>query len=238
MKAPNPEKRYKNPLPKISEASDEDQKLEVAEPVDGSSAQTTSGLTREVPSMRTPNSTTFANADGTSTMRVYSQPHYVPDGKGGFVELNSTLRDGAFGRLEPVAAAPVSIATVGSDAQLVKVQLRDSYYFGFGLAGAAAAAVTVAGDEAVFEDVRPHADVRLSATATGIKESIVLESAAARGRGRSPCRCRVLRLAWMKRPVRSSWYRWAALSRVSSRRATWLIQPIRATAGPARCPRA
>jgi hypothetical protein len=130
---------------------------------------------------RTPYSTEFSNPDGSRTRQIFEQVTYVPDAAGGLHPVDVSLRrDPGDGRLEPARSlSSVSFATTSAAPDVARLDLGDGVSLGFGLAGAAAVPVTVEGDAAVYRGVRPDADLELSATTFGLKESIVLWSAKA-----------------------------------------------------------
>jgi hypothetical protein len=105
----------------------------------------------------------------------------VPDPAGGFSPLDLSLRhDPADGRLEPTRSmSPASFATNAGAADMARLDLGDGVSLGFGVTNAAAVPVVAQGDAAVYRGLRPNADLELSATTFGLKESIVLRSAAA-----------------------------------------------------------
>ena len=139
-----------------------------------------SGLVVEVESARTPRSTEVANPDGTFSSRVFDEVSFVPDGSGGLRPVDVTLSSRApDGRWLPAAAAGVSLASAADDAELARWDVG-GVVVGFGLAGAAVGvAASVDGGVARYVGVARDADVELSAAAEGLKEVIVLKSAAA-----------------------------------------------------------
>ncbi|WP_328645689.1 DUF6531 domain-containing protein [Amycolatopsis sp. NBC_00348] len=136
----------------------------------------------ERPQDRTENTETFDNPDGTRTLRVHSGPSNVrrPDGSWQPADLN--LVAGADGRLRPkTSAADVSFATSAA-ADPVATFGVDGLSLGYALRDAAPAAGQVHGDAVTYPAVRPDTDLRLTATAGGLEEELVLHSARAQTR--------------------------------------------------------
>jgi hypothetical protein len=98
-----------------------------------------SGDSVELTALRTPFSARFANADGTTTVRVFDEVAFVPDGAGSLVEFDATLRvRDEDGRLAPAAAAAVSFSVSSQDAQLARLDLGGGRFVGFGVVSARA----------------------------------------------------------------------------------------------------
>jgi RHS repeat-associated protein len=147
--------------------------------VDGSFDGFGSGLSTEDVAARTPRSTVFHHPDGTSTLRVFDEVAFVRGAGGGFVPLDARLsaRVGD-GRLVPAAASAVSVAGSAADVSVGELALPGGALVAFGVDGAAPVAVVADGSVARFPGVRSDADIELSATGEGLKELIVLRSAA------------------------------------------------------------
>lgn len=74
---------------------------------------------------------------------------------------------------------PVEIATDAAAEQVASVEVAEGASVGFGFDGASEVPAEVEGDTAVFADVVPGVDLELTAQPGGVKEAIVLDSAAA-----------------------------------------------------------
>jgi hypothetical protein len=155
------------------------------------------GVSTEDPFARTPYSTTFNNPDGTTTLRLYEGVSFVPDpATGSLRRLEPTLVRRANGRWEPAAAADVSIAGLATDAAIATLRLGGGAEVGFGLDAASGVPVKADGSVARFAGVARDSDIELSATATGIKEDIVLHSASAPTSWLFPLRTKGVTPAW------------------------------------------
>ena len=140
----------------------------------------TPGQSVEDVSARTPTSMVFVNPDGTRTLRAYNGVAFVPDGAGGMRWADPTLaRPAGSARLAPVAASAVSFASVADDPELMRLQLGGGRSVAFGVNGAAVVGASADGDVARYSGLRSGADLELSATATGMKETLVLRSPSA-----------------------------------------------------------
>ncbi|HEU5110217.1 MAG TPA: DNRLRE domain-containing protein, partial [Micromonosporaceae bacterium] len=137
------------------------------------------GRSVERPEGRTARTTEFANPDGSKTARIYDGTAFVRDAAGRFRPYDNSLSAGGDGRLVPAAAAPVSLAPRADDAQVASLALGDGVSVGFAVDGAAPAGGLVKGATVTYPGVRAQADLRLTATDVGVKEEIVLRSAAA-----------------------------------------------------------
>jgi hypothetical protein len=132
---------------------------------------------KELPAQRSATVREFQNEDGTRTRRVYSQPVNAqrPDGSWAPIDLDLTAGGG---RIMPkLAPYQVSFAPTAAEGKLAAVTLDGAHEVAFGLRGAAATSGQVSGERVDYAKVRPDADLRLSATANGLKEAIVLRSA-------------------------------------------------------------
>src|SRR6266545_1619764 len=102
----------------------------------------------------------------------------------------------ADGRLHEKANVPsADFAAVGTDPALASVRVDAAHTFAFGLAGAAPVTPTVSGNTARYASVLPDTDLVEQAVAIGMKESIVLRSAAAASSWVFPLRLRGLTAA-------------------------------------------
>ncbi|WP_043814228.1 RHS repeat-associated core domain-containing protein [Allokutzneria albata] len=124
---------------------------------------------------RTDRTATFRNADGTSTLRIYSDQAHVraPDGRWAPVDLALARDQG--GRLRPaMGPTEVSFAARSRDAALMRVALPKGASLAYSLVGAADVPAVTSGATATYRQVLPGIDLRLSATRAGGKEDLIL----------------------------------------------------------------
>ncbi|WP_159012053.1 FG-GAP-like repeat-containing protein [Streptomyces sp. NRRL F-5123] len=145
----------------------------------------------EVTSQRGKYVQTFANADGTSTTRVYKDPQFYETSDGSWEPVDTTVSAAAVERSAFISGpmtttsgwavdssqSPLSFAPTAAGDPVVTMRLDDSHSVGYGVAGAAAVPGQASGDSVSYADARPGADLELRATATGVKEDVVLKSA-------------------------------------------------------------
>lgn len=129
------------------------------------------GMSREVPTERTPRSTVFVNPDGTKTRRLYQDDAFVRGQRGAYVKADPTLVRAADGRWAPVAAAPVSLAPSATDSTLATIDLGGGTTAGFRVEAAAAVDAQVGRDGARYPDVRTASDLVLTPTTDGLKRT-------------------------------------------------------------------
>jgi RHS repeat-associated protein len=122
----------------------------------------------------------YRNADGTQTRRLYDAPVNVRDEDGTWSPIDLGLAAGQDGRLTPRRAQyKTSFATTANGRDLGVMELDGQHSIAFGLRGGTAAAARIDGAEVTYPAARPRADLELAATASGLKEDILLRSAAA-----------------------------------------------------------
>ncbi len=158
-----------------------DRPADVASRPDGAGTGYREGASVEDLSARTPFTTEFVNPDGSRTRRIYQDVAFVADSRGALTPVDATLRRGSGEqRWTPTASlVKVSFAPAGNSPDLARLDLGDGVSLGFGIDGASGVQPAILGEVARYRGVRAHADVELSTTASGVKEHIVLESAAA-----------------------------------------------------------
>ncbi|MER7249757.1 LamG-like jellyroll fold domain-containing protein [Kribbella sp. NPDC000426] len=135
---------------------------------------------RELPEKRDRFSQTFENADGTETSMLSPAPlnFQKPDGSWAEIDANLQPRDG--GGWETISTEIYSwIAAQASADPVAGVQLGDDHNIAWGVAGAAAVDGQMAGSTVVFPDALSSTDLELDSQPRGIKETLVLKSAAA-----------------------------------------------------------
>ncbi|WP_350273997.1 RHS repeat-associated core domain-containing protein [Kribbella sp. HUAS MG21] len=122
----------------------------------------------------------YRNADGTMTRRLYDAPVNLRADDGTWTPMDLVLAAGQDGRLAPRNARyKTSFAATTGNRDLGVMELDGEHSVAFGLRGGPAAMAHVEGAEVRYPAVRPGADLELAATATGLKEDIVLRSVAA-----------------------------------------------------------
>ena len=131
---------------------------------------------------RTEYSRTFETSlPGVFATDVSTGPLHYQDPEGDWTSFDTGLSDE--GPTDGLAATatdvPVEIATDASATQVASVKPAEGVSIGFGFDGAEAVTADVSGDTAVFAEVVPEVDLELTAQPNGVKESIVLASAAA-----------------------------------------------------------
>ncbi|MBC3844666.1 hypothetical protein GXW82_44195 [Streptacidiphilus sp. 4-A2] len=114
-------------------------------------------------------------------MRVYSRPVHYKQANGTWADIDTALvSQGADGRWSEKANAQLpSFAGRADDPQLVSIALDATHSVAYGLQGAAPVAARVSGSTVTYPGVLPSADVVYNAQVQGIKESLILHSAAA-----------------------------------------------------------
>ncbi len=122
----------------------------------------------------------YRNADGTKTRRLYDAPVNLKADDGTWAPMDLGLATGQDGRLAPRRAQyKTSFATTAGNRDLGVMELDADHSIAFGLRGGTASTARVDGAEITYPAVRPGADLELAATASGLKEDIVLRSATA-----------------------------------------------------------
>ncbi|GAA1501432.1 LamG domain-containing protein [Dactylosporangium maewongense] len=127
----------------------------------------------ETTAARSATTQTFANADGSTTVERSAEPRFGRRADGAWVDLDLRLKPGSDGAVRPAASAlPVTISGGGAT-PLAKVA-----------DGARELAVTwpgilpaprLEGDTAVYPEVLPGVDLRVSAAALGFSEVLVIK---------------------------------------------------------------
>ncbi|WP_206067675.1 LamG-like jellyroll fold domain-containing protein [Nonomuraea composti] len=144
---------------------------------------------REIPERRDAYVRTFANADGTESTEVSARPvnYRRPDGTWApidtrLVGVGRRGGDGApdGGWRNAADAVDIRLAPRADARPLVRVGLDDAHQVGYGVDDGAAVPGRATGKRAVtYEGVWPDTDLKIEAGPGGVKETIVLRSAAA-----------------------------------------------------------
>ncbi|MFJ5611965.1 LamG-like jellyroll fold domain-containing protein [Streptomyces sp. NPDC093221] len=134
-----------------------------------------SGQPVEVVGARTENTTTYANPDGI-TMRLdqFTAPVRVARADGSWAEPDATLARKADGSLAPKAAVVDLAFSGGGTAPLVTIG-RNGRTLAFSWPGTLPAP-TLDGESAVYADVLPGVDLRMTATTQGYREVLVVKT--------------------------------------------------------------
>ncbi|MEX5637487.1 DNRLRE domain-containing protein, partial [Parafrankia sp. FMc2] len=134
----------------------------------------------ELVERRTESTREFRNPDGSLTTETSMGPARFQDARGGWVDIDTALEQAGAGRLRSASTEHVvEVAQDAKDPRLGRIELGEGTSFSFGLVGAAPSRAEVDGPKATFADIRESADLELGAVAGGMKEVIVLQSAAA-----------------------------------------------------------
>ena len=122
----------------------------------------------------------YRNADGSFTRIVSAAPVNYRRQGGSWSRINTSLGLGTDGRWhEKANGQSVDFAGSAADAALASVGFDASHGVSWSLAGARSVAPTKSGSQVTYAGVLAGTDLRLSAVASGLKESLVLHSAAA-----------------------------------------------------------
>ncbi|WP_051467498.1 DNRLRE domain-containing protein [Pseudofrankia saprophytica] len=135
----------------------------------------------EVPSLRTADAEVFRNRDGTYTTEVaLGGASRFKNAKGDWVGVDTALVVGDKGRLRARSTqTSTEVAARADDAALGRLDLGDGTSVAFGVEGARPVEAKVDGSTATYAGIAQDADLELVPTAGGLKEVLVLGSAAA-----------------------------------------------------------
>jgi hypothetical protein len=123
--------------------------------------------------------TTYTNTDGTETTVVSATPVNYRRSDGRWAPVDSRLIRAGDGWRNGADAVTVRFADSANAAELGRVEFDAGHAFGFGLAGAAAAAGQAVGSAVLYPSALDQTDVRLDAVSGGVKETLVLHSSSA-----------------------------------------------------------
>ncbi|MEW2521968.1 polymorphic toxin-type HINT domain-containing protein [Actinacidiphila alni] len=140
----------------------------------------------ELTDRRDATSTTWANADGTSTTVVSPVPVNYRDGNGDWQPIDSSLDADAGGWRNTADATGVRLSADAAADELARVTLADGSSVGYRLSGARHVRGTAEGSVVQYPGVLPGTDLRLESHAGGVKESLLLRDADAPGSFRFP----------------------------------------------------
>ncbi|MFD9393174.1 LamG-like jellyroll fold domain-containing protein [Streptomyces sp. NPDC060000] len=126
--------------------------------------------------------TVYDNADGSVTRRISPNPVNYQVGKGRWAPIDVDVRAGPDGRwYESANSVDVDFAAKATDPALTSLATDTKHRVAYGLKGAAPVKGTADGSTVTYDQVLPGTDLKLAPTATGVKESVVLDSADAAG---------------------------------------------------------
>jgi large repetitive protein len=121
----------------------------------------------------------YRNADGSVTRRVYEYPANYQAAKGVWEPIDTTLVAGG-GRLrEKANSVGISLAGSSGGADLAQLQAGPGESVGWSVTGGRRVTARVAGSAATYAGILPGVTLAEQAGPAGVKESIVLASAAA-----------------------------------------------------------
>ena len=130
----------------------------------------------EIESATSPDSTTFANPDGTFTSKSGSAPYQVQAEDGSWSPIDMTLVDEGDGYVPDTAAVDMTVSGGGGDA-FASLTPADAAGVSFGLGWESPLSPpTVSGSTATYPDVVPGGDLVVTAMPSGFAESVVLRS--------------------------------------------------------------
>ncbi|THA49427.1 LamG-like jellyroll fold domain-containing protein [Streptomyces sp. A1136] len=119
----------------------------------------------------------FENADGSYSRTLTQLPKNYKDASGNWQPIDTSVRNGADGRLHQAAgAAAVDFAPSAADAALVRLDVDRDHTMSYRLQGAAAVAPAVSGSTATYKGALPQTDLVLEPSTVGFKEALVLHS--------------------------------------------------------------
>ncbi|MFE2942546.1 LamG-like jellyroll fold domain-containing protein [Streptomyces sp. NPDC059255] len=149
---------------------------------------------KEIVSGRDARTRTYANADGTETTELSTNPVNYLDSRGDWRPIDATLTEAADGWTNTADSVRVRLADRADARRLAALTLPSGESFAYGLEGAApaegsarptasttastSASTTPTADGRVgYDDVLPDTDLWLDSQAGGVKETLVLRSA-------------------------------------------------------------
>ncbi|MGH3627650.1 MAG: hypothetical protein ACRDRL_09450, partial [Sciscionella sp.] len=122
----------------------------------------------------------YRNVDGTFTRRFSQQPLNYRDAHGNWQPIDATLVRSSSGRWSQKAnSLSVSFAGSSTDSALATVGFAPGESLSYGLSGAMPSTPSVKGSTITYAGVGAGTDLELRPTAAGLRESVVLHSAAA-----------------------------------------------------------
>lgn len=130
-----------------------------------------SGLTSE-------RAETFANPNGTLTTSQHARPVRVRRGTG-WIPADTTLRVGSDGSVRPAAVPMDLMFSGGGKGPLLKAVTTDGQELSLGSPVGVLPKPVLAGDTAIYPEVLPGVDLKVTASVDGFSEALVVKSPAA-----------------------------------------------------------
>ncbi|MER7459558.1 polymorphic toxin-type HINT domain-containing protein [Micromonospora sp. NPDC126480] len=174
--------RGRYPLHRLpQEAKPAGNKATLAKPPTGTSKGYDRTTSRERPTDRDAHRRVYDNADGTRTTEFSSAPvnYRRPDGSWAPIDSSLVPAPDGSGWQNAADATAVRLADRSDAADLVRLTFEGGAEFGFTLADAAVVTGRATDDAVTYPGVRPGVDLRLEPRPGGVKETLVLHSAAA-----------------------------------------------------------
>jgi len=150
-----------------------------SQPAAGLDARTS----RELIGQRDATARLYRNADGTRTLRLYTEQVNVRAGDGSWTPVDPTLVVDGDRLRSRLVSQPLSFAMRADADVLAELVVDDGHSFGFGLHDARPVRAGTVGEQASYAGVRPGVDLRLTAASGSVKEHLVLASAQAAAGG-------------------------------------------------------
>ena len=133
-----------------------------------------------VPEKSSATMTYFRNTDGSYSRRFSEGRSNYQDASGKWQPIDAGIAAAAGGGWsEKANSVGVRFADAADDAGLVSLTLDSGHSLSYGLSGAAHVTGTSTGSAVTYGQVLPDTDLRLTPTPAGVKEDVVLRSAAA-----------------------------------------------------------
>ncbi|MGW0575453.1 LamG-like jellyroll fold domain-containing protein [Streptomyces sp. NPDC002920] len=122
--------------------------------------------------------TVYDNADGSVTRRISPNPVNYQVGKGRWAPIDVDVRAGPDGRWQESAnSVDVDFAAKATDPALASLATDASHGVSYALQGAAPVRGTADGSTVTYDEVLPGTDLKVQPTATGVRESVVVDDA-------------------------------------------------------------
>lgn len=131
----------------------------------------------EATELRSPSSQVFVNPSGTMTMERSLQPRWAKTAQGSWVDVDTSLRRTADGAVRPVATVLPVVFSGGGSGPMATLKSGDrelSVYWSGELP-----APSLTGDSAIYPEVRPGVDLKVTASAAGFTHLLVVKTRAA-----------------------------------------------------------
>src|SRR5215207_4984314 len=132
---------------------------------------------RRIASAATATSDVYVNRDGSYTRKVHELPVNFRAADGTWKPIDRKLVPAGDRFRQQASGVDVSFAGSADSQQLASVRVEAGRALSYRLQGATKVAAVVSGDTVTYPEALPGVDVKLSATAVGVKESLVLKSA-------------------------------------------------------------